>query len=131
MTGALYLSSVKKVISLLLSLCFSYTPHTLTLSVTRHTAPSCYVLLKRQSSKMALLKSQRRHTSGKSNICLNGIMIIEYIFKNLFFGGECQNFVSYPKFDMDCTTKGTSLLCSAALVQYVRVYPHLLSYTLL
>lgn len=60
MTGALYLSSVKKVISLLLSLCFSYTPHTLTLSVTRHAAPSCYVLLKRQSSRMALLWSQQR-----------------------------------------------------------------------
>lgn len=61
MTGALYLSSVKKVISLLLSLCFSYTPHTLTLSVTRHTAPSCYVLLKRQSSKMAVIVTAEAH----------------------------------------------------------------------
>lgn len=119
MTGALYLSSVKKVISLLLSLCFSYTPHTLTLSVTRHTAPSCYVLLKRQSSKMALLKSQRRHTSGKSNICLNGIMIIEYIFKNLFiFWGRVSELCVLSKVWHGSHDKGNlpPLFCSSSAV---------------
>lgn len=110
MTGALYLSSVKKVISLLLSLCFSYTPHTLTLSVTRHTAPSCYVLLKRQSSRMALLQSQQRRAfQTKRKLLLSGVQLFIYLIFSpfFFFFGECQN-----------STWIACLLCSAALALY-------------
>lgn len=119
MTGALYLSSVKKVISLLLSLCFSYTPHTLTLSVTRCAAPSCYVLLKRQELKDGtVIATQQRQTFRTDvKLLLTGIRF------RIFFLSFVTS-VSHPEVGMDCMTKGTPLLCSAALALYVRVCSH-------